>query len=142
MARRGINKVILIGNLGKDPELRYTSNGRAVSNFSMATNETWRNKDGDRQEMTEWHRIVAWGRLAEICNQYLRKGSKVYIEGHLQTRSREGQDGQRLYTTEIVVHDMQMLDSRQNGGDEYAGNESNNDPQGSPPPFEDDDLPF
>ena len=112
MARRGVNKVILIGNVGADPELRYTPSGTAVTNFNMATNESWTDNSGDRQERTEWHRIVVWGRLAEICNQYLRKGSKVYIEGRLQTRNWEGQDGQKRYTTEVVARDMQMLDSR------------------------------
>ena len=112
MARRGVNKVILIGNVGADPELRYTPSGTAVTNFNMATNESWTDNSGDKQERTEWHRIVVWGRLAEICNQYLRKGSKVYIEGRLQTRNWEGQDGQKRYTTEVVARDMQMLDSR------------------------------
>jgi single-strand DNA-binding protein len=117
MARRGVNKVILIGNVGSDPELKYTTNGAGVSNFSVATNETWMDKNtNERQERTEWHRIVAWGRLAEICNQYLRKGSKVYIEGRLQTRSWEGQDGQKRYTTEVVAGEMQMLDTREDGG--------------------------
>ncbi len=113
MARRGVNKVILIGNIGADPELRYTPKGTAVTNFNMATNENWTDSSGERQERTEWHRVVVWGRLAEICNQYLRKGSKVYIEGRLQTRSWEGQDGQKRYTTEVVARDMQMLDSRE-----------------------------
>ena len=112
MARGGVNKVILIGNIGADPELKYTPNGTAVSNFNVATNENWTDKSGERQERTEWHRIVVWGRLAEICNQYLRKGSKVYIEGRLQTSSWEGQDGQKRYTTEVVARDMQMLSSR------------------------------
>ena len=109
---RGVNKVILIGNAGAAPELRYTPGGTAVSNFSIATNESWTDSGGERQERTEWHRIVVWGRLAEICNQYLRKGSKVYIEGKLQTRSWEGQDGLKRYTTEVVARDMQLLDSR------------------------------
>ena len=123
MARRGVNKVILLGNVGSDPELKYTTNGAGVSNFSIATNETWMDKNtNERQERTEWHRIVAWGRLAEICNQYLKKGSKVYIEGRLQTRSWEGQDGQKRYTTEIVAGEMQMLDSREDmGGGNYGG---------------------
>ena len=112
MARGGVNKVILIGNVGADPELRYTAGGTAVSNFNIATNENWTDSSGERQERTEWHRIVVWGRLAEICNQYLRKGSKVFIEGRLQTRSWEAQDGQKRYTTEVVARDMQMLDSR------------------------------
>jgi single-strand DNA-binding protein len=122
MARRGVNKVILIGNVGTDPELKYTTNGAGVSNFSVATNETWMDKNtNERQEKTEWHRIVAWGRLAEICNQYLKKGSKVYIEGRLQTQSWEGQDGQKRYTTEIVAGEMQMLDSREDTGNYGRG---------------------
>ena len=117
---RGINKVILIGNVGADPELRYTPSGAAVTNFNVATNESWTDKSGERQDQTEWHRIVAWSRLAEICNQYLRKGSKVYVEGRLQTRSWDDQAGQKRYSTEIVVNDMQMLDSRAGGGGDYA----------------------
>ncbi len=135
MARRGVNKVILLGNVGGDPELRYTPSGAGVANFSIATNESWTDKNsGERQERTEWHRIVAWGRLAEICNQYLRKGSKVYIEGRLQTRSWEGQDGQRRYTTEIVANEMQMLDSRDDSGGPPAsdgGYAAQASPQGS-----------
>ena len=156
---RGVNKVILIGNSGADPELRYTPGGTAVSNFSIATNESWTDSSGERQERTEWHRIVVWGRLAEICNQYLRKGSKVYIEGKLQTRSWEGQDGVKRYTTEVVARDMQMLDSRgemdgmdYGGGTPQGGGQSK--PQSTdsasddttapdPPPYAaDDDLPF
>ena len=122
MARGGVNKVIILGNVGADPELRYTPAGAAVTNFNIATNESWTDNNSERQERTEWHRIVVWGRLAEICNQYLRKGSKVYVEGRLQTRSWEGQDGQKRYTTEIVAREMQMLDGRGDaeGGGEYA----------------------
>ena len=158
---RGVNKVILIGNSGADPELRYTPGGTAVSNFSIATNESWTDSSGERQERTEWHRIVVWGRLAEICNQYLRKGSKVYIEGKLQTRSWEGQDGLKRYTTEVVARDMQMLDTR-GEMDSMDGNYGGGSPQGGgqskpqsdasasddtanpePPPYAaDDDLPF
>jgi len=153
MARRGVNKVILIGNVGADPELRYTPSGAGVTNFNMATNESWTDNNGARQERTEWHRIVVWGRLAEICNQYLRKGSKVYIEGRLQTRSWEGQDGQKRYTTEVVARDMQMLDGRDDGegGGGYqppgqqagASHGSAQAPDAEPPPYAaDDDLPF
>ena len=137
MARRGVNKVILIGNVGADPELRYTPSGTAVSNYSVATNENWTDNSGERQERTEWHRIVVWGRLAEICNQYLRKGSKVYIEGRLQTRSWEGQDGQKKYTTEVVARDMQILDSREDGagaGDSGGGGQQGG-PQGGAPSY-------
>ena len=158
---RGVNKVILIGNSGADPELRYTPGGTAVSNFSIATNESWTDSSGERQERTEWHRIVVWGRLAEICNQYLRKGSKVYIEGKLQTRSWEGQDGLKRYTTEVVARDMQMLDTRgemggmdgsYGGGSSQGGGQakpqsdasaSDDTATSEPPPYAaDDDLPF
>ncbi len=112
MAGRGINKVILVGNLGNDPEVRYTPSGTAVANVSVATGESWKDKNtGERQERTEWHRVVFFSRLAEIVEQYLKKGSKVYVEGRLQTRSWE-QDGIKRYSTEIVANDMQMLDSR------------------------------
>ena len=110
---RGINKVILIGNLGQDPETKYMPSGGAVTNVSLATSESWRDKQtGEQQERTEWHRVVFFNRLAEIAGEYLRKGSKVYIEGSLRTRKWQGQDGQDRYTTEIVASEMQMLDSR------------------------------
>ena len=112
MARSGINKVILVGNLGQDPEVKYTAGGAAVTTLSLATSESWKDKDtGSDQEKTEWHRVVLWRRLAEIAGEYLKKGSKVYIEGQLQTRKWE-QDGQTRYTTEVVGRDMQFLDSR------------------------------
>lgn len=114
---RGINKVILIGNLGADPETRYTPSNTAVTNLRLATSDSWRDRQtGEQQERTEWHRVVCFNRLAEIAAEYLRKGSKVYIEGRLQTRKWQGQDGQDRYTTEIVANDMQMLDSRGGGG--------------------------
>ncbi len=105
----GINKVILIGNLGRDPELRYTASGQAVANFTIATTESRTNKGGDRQDFTEWHRIVAWGRLAEICGEYLSKGRMVYIEGTLRTRSWEDKEGRKRWTTEVLARNMQML---------------------------------
>jgi len=114
---RGINKVILIGNLGRDPETRYTQGGSAVTNLRLATSESWRDKQtGEQQERTEWHTVVCFARLAEIAGEYLRKGSKVYIEGRLQTRKWQDQSGQDRYSTEIVANDMQMLDSRGGGG--------------------------
>ncbi|WP_417658655.1 single-stranded DNA-binding protein [Pseudidiomarina sp.] len=117
MASRGINKVILIGNLGADPEVRYTQNNTAIANLSIATSETWKDKQtGEPREQTEWHRCVAYRRLAEIAGEYLKKGSKVYIEGRLQTRKWQGQDGVERYTTEIVINDLQMLDGRPGGG--------------------------
>ena len=107
---RGVNKVILVGNLGRDPEVRYTANGAAVANLALATTEQWRDKQsGEKQERTEWHRIVLFGRLGEIAGEYLKKGSQVYIEGKLQTRKWQDQSGQDRYTTEIVALDMQML---------------------------------
>ena len=112
MASRGINKVILVGNLGNDPEVRYMPNGNAVANISLATSDSWKDKtSGEQQEKTEWHRVVFFNRLAEIVEQYVKKGSKLYVEGRLQTRSWE-QDGVKRYSTEIVASEMQMLDGR------------------------------
>ncbi|MBE9581867.1 MAG: single-stranded DNA-binding protein [Proteobacteria bacterium] len=109
----GINKVILIGRLGKDPEVRYTADGTAVANFSIATSDEWKDKGtGEKKERTEWHRIVAWRRLGEICGEYLSKGRQVYVEGSLQTREWEDQDGKKRWTTEIVARNMQMLGTR------------------------------
>ncbi|WP_258807483.1 single-stranded DNA-binding protein [Pseudidiomarina sp. CB1] len=117
MASRGINKVILIGNLGAKPEIRYTQNNTAIANLSIATSETWKDKQtGEPREQTEWHRCVAYRRLAEIAGEYLDKGSKVYVEGRLQTRKWQGQDGVERYTTEVVINDLQMLDSRGGAG--------------------------
>ncbi|MDR5864348.1 single-stranded DNA-binding protein [Halomonas campisalis] len=119
---RGVNKVILIGNLGQDPEVRFSPSGTAVANLNLATTDTWTDRQsGQRQERTEWHRLVLFNKLAEIAQQYLKKGSKIYVEGRLQTRKWQGQDGQDRYTTEIVVNDMQMLDSRGGGGDFQGG---------------------
>jgi len=152
---RGVNKVILIGNLGKDPEIRYTQSGTAVCNFSIATTESWGGKDGaEREEKTEWHNIVTWARLAEICNQYLQKGRQVYIEGRIQTRKWEDRDGNTRYTTEIVAQNMQMLGGRGDGdfggGDAGGGGGGGGDPAdgGGPAPgsgdagVTDDDIPF
>jgi single-strand DNA-binding protein len=146
----------LIGNLGSDPEVKYTPNGAPVANFSLATNESWNDKDGQRQERTEWHRLVLWSKLAEIAGQYLKKGAKIYVEGRLQTRSWDDQSGQKRYMTEVVVNDMQMLDSRGEGGgsgdrdagysDRPAGGQNVGpaaQPDAPPPPGgDDDDLPF
>ena len=119
---RGINKVILIGNLGQDPEVRFSPSGTAIANLTLATTDTWMDRQsGQRQERTEWHRLVLFNKTAEIAQQYLKKGSKIYVEGRLQTRKWQGQDGQDRYTTEIVVNDMQMLDSRGGGGDFQGG---------------------
>ena len=113
MSTGSINKAMLIGNLGSDPELRFTPSGEQVANFSLATTESWTDKSGERQERAEWHRIVLWRRLAEVAGQYLKKGSKIYIEGKLQTRSWEDQNGQKRYTTEVVANSMEMLDGGQ-----------------------------
>lgn len=121
MASKGVNKVIIVGNLGKDPETRFMPSGGAVANFSIATSESWKDKaTGQPQERTEWHKIAVFGRLAEICGEYLKKGSKVYIEGSLRTRKWQDQSGQDKYTTEIVASEMQMLDSRSSGGDNHS----------------------
>ncbi len=148
MASRGVNKVILVGNLGVDPEVRYTQSGSPVANLRIATSERWKDKQsGEPQERTEWHRVVLFGRLGEIAEQYLKKGSQVYIEGRLQTRKWQGQDGQDRYTTEIVGNDMQMLGGR--GGDSGGssrGPEHYDAPPASSQPsggsIEDDDIPF
>lgn len=117
---RGINKVILVGNLGKDPETRYFPDGGAITNVTIATSESWKDKNsGEQQERTEWHKVTFRGRLAEIAGEYLRKGSKVYVEGKLQTRKWQDQSGQDRYTTEIQANELQMLDSRNGGGDDY-----------------------
>lgn len=139
MAAKGVNKVILIGNLGKDPEVRYTGSGVAVASFSLATNESWTNPEGERVEKTEWHNLVAWRKLAEICGQYLKKGHKIYVEGKLQTHNYDDKNGVKRYVTEIVIDEMVML-----GGGREAGS-AGPDQAPSPPPgpsAKDDDLPF
>ena len=156
---RGINKVILVGNLGKDPEGKFMPNGNAVTNTTIATSESWKDKQtGQQQERTEWHRVVFFNRLAEIATEYLKKGSKIYLEGSLRTRKWQAQDGQDRYTTEIVASEMQMLDSR-GGSSDYAssGADSNlskpisntemaskeiTETQGSVSNDFDDDIPF
>lgn len=151
MASRGVNKVILVGNLGQDPEVRYMPNGGAVCNITVATSETWKDKNtGENQEKTEWHRVVMFRRLAEIAGEYLKKGSKVYLEGRLQTRKWQDQQGQDRYTTEIVADQMQMLDSRGGGGSaDFAPSQNQSAPQQAPapsaPPMDnsfEDDIPF
>jgi len=151
----GVNKVILIGRLGRDPELRYTQSGQAVANFSIATTESWNKKDGSgRDERTEWHRIVVWGRTAELCQQYLSKGRETYIEGRLQTREWENKEGQKQRTTEIVANTVQFLGSRGDGarsdsaggggaaggGAPSAGGGGSDPGPSEPPP--DDGIPF
>jgi len=130
----GVNKVILLGNLGADPEMRYTPGGTAVANFRLATTETYTNKEGEKVTKTEWHRIVAFRRLAEICGEYLSKGKQVYIEGKIQTRSWEDREGVKKYTTEIVADTMQMLGSKGSGSGGGAPS------AGSPPSSSSEDL--
>jgi len=159
---RGINKAILIGNLGKDPETRYSANGNAITNVTVATNESWKDKSGEMQDRTEWHRVVFFNRLAEIAAEYLRKGSTVYVEGRIQTRKWQGQDGQDRYTTEIVASEMQMLGARGGAGGgggmpddsedrgssgSRSGSSGGSSGQSKPPPSApaedfDDDIPF
>ena len=146
---RGVNKAIIVGTLGQDPEVRYTANGGAVANISVATNESWRDKaTGEAQERTEWHRIVMFGKLAEIAQQYLKKGSQAYFEGRIQTRKWQDQSGNDRYSTEIVANEMQMLGGRSGGGG-GAPMESGGQSQSKPAapetaPMDDgfDDIPF
>jgi single-strand DNA-binding protein len=137
----GINKVILIGRLGRDPEVRYTPSGVPVANFSLATSEEWKDKStGEKQERTEWHRVEAWRRLGEICGEYLHKGKQVYIEGRLQTDTWEDRDGNKRYTTKIIAQNMQMLDSIGKGG--KLGPEENQMESEEPVRVPEDDIPF
>jgi single-strand DNA-binding protein len=147
-----VNKVILIGNLGADPELRYTNTGTAVANFRIATNEVWTDKNGERQERTEWHQIVVWGKQGENCGKYLKKGRPVFVEGRLQTRSWEDQSGNKRYTTEVVAQAVQFLGGRGESSGDDAGWEgrasqsgfSDETPDVTVPSTSasDDDLPF
>lgn len=144
MAGKSLNKVMLIGNLGKDPEVRYTAGGKAVANFSLATNETWQDKEGKSQQRTEWHKVVAWGKLGEICGEYLSKGKQVYIEGRIQTKEWDDKDGNKRYTTEIVAQDMIMLGGRDEGAGERSGDRGKGRPSADEPPDygPEDDIPF
>ena len=147
---RGVNKVILIGNLGKDPEVRYMPSGGAVTNVTIATSESWKDKQsGEQQERTEWHNVVFFNRLAEIAGEYLKKGSKVYVEGSLRTRKWQDKEGKDRYTTEIVAGEMQMLDSKGGGGggapqarEGSSGNWQKETPAAEPAGDFDDDIPF
>ena len=143
MATKSVNKIILIGNLGQDPELRYTSSGVAVASFSMATSESWKDQDGNVQEKTQWHKLVAWRKLAEIVGEYLKKGSKVYIEGRIQYRSYDDKNGVKRDITEIVVDQMLMLDSKGAGRTNDAAVSAQSQPQiEDAGPDKADDLPF
>ncbi len=144
MAARGVNKVILVGNLGSDPEIRYMPNGNAVATLTIATSETWRDKGtGEQREKTEWHRVVIFGALAKVAENYLRKGSQVYIEGQLQTRKWQDQSGQDRFTTEVVVQGysavMQMLGGNRSDNSQQGGQQQHNEP---PMDFDDDEPPF
>lgn len=142
-----INKAILIGNLGADPELRQTGSGTAVCEFRIATSERWKDRDGQQQERTEWHRIIVWGRQGENCARFLSKGRKVYVEGRIQTRKWQGQDGSDRYTTEIVANTVQFLGSGSGGGGDYDSPPPPSDydapaPAQSSGSFSDDEIPF
>jgi single-strand DNA-binding protein len=157
MAQRSLNKVLLLGNLGKDPEVRYTSSGKAVATFTIATSQQWRDQDGNDQERTEWHRVVAWGRLGEICGEYLSKGKQVFIEGRIQSREWEDQEGNKRTTVEIIANDMIMLGggspSQSRSSGESQKRQAYSQPRGperggkreerpQPPPPPEDDIPF
>lgn len=143
-----LNKAMIIGRLGQDPDVRYTQSNTAVANMSIATSERYKDKQGEWKENTEWHKVVAWGRLAEICQEYLKKGSQVYIEGPIQTRKWEDKEGQTRYTTEIKALTMTMLDSKGNGGGDVPSQSDNSQPVSSSVDLNenlddiDDDLPF
>lgn len=148
---RGVNKVILIGNLGQDPEVKYMPNGNAVANITVATSESWKDKNtGEQVDKTEWHRVVFFRRLAEIVGEYLKKGSKIYIEGKLQTRKWQDKNGADHWTTEIIANEMQMLDSRGGGSSDFnqssgGGQQQSSSSQAAPAPANndfDDDIPF
>lgn len=147
----GVNKVLLVGNLGRDPEVRYTPSGQAVASFSIATSKQWKDKDGNKQERTEWHRIVVWGRQAELCGEYLSRGRKVFLEGELQTRKFQDKQGQERYVTEINALNVQFLDAKETGDSPQrhhsapAGSSAQATPSmgynfGAPP--DDSDVPF
>jgi single-strand DNA-binding protein len=152
----GVNKVILVGNLGRDPEVRYTQGGTAVANFTLATTDRFKNRDGEWEDRTEWHRVVFFGRTAEVCGEYLHKGKQIYVEGRLQTRKWEDRDGNERYTTEVVGDRMQMLGRADEGGG-YKGRSGSDQGRGGsrknqggrggpgvsePPIGPDDDIPF
>jgi single-strand DNA-binding protein len=145
-----VNKVILVGRLGKDPELKYTQGGTPVANFSLATDETWTDQSGEKQQRTEWHNIVAWKKLAEICGQYVKKGQQIYIEGKIQTRKWEDKDGNSRYTTEVVASNLVLLGKKEGGGNEETDQKARKTApkKGAPKKEEgdqeitDDDIPF
>ncbi|HXN40605.1 MAG TPA: single-stranded DNA-binding protein [Myxococcaceae bacterium] len=150
----GVNKAILVGNLGADPEVRFTPGGQAVANFRIATSESWTDKGGQKQERTEWHRIVVWGKLAELCGEYLAKGRQCFVEGRLQTREWTDKENKKNYTTEVVANNVVFLGARdpasaggfrkpRNGSEEYAPQAMGGGPEeGASPPAAEDDIPF
>lgn len=143
----GVNKVILVGNVGRDPEVRFTPSGTAVANFSLATNEVWTSKTGERQERTEWHRIVVWGKQAQLAGEWIKKGRQLYVEGSLQTRDWEDRNGQKRTTTEVKAQRFVLLgrgDGPGRGGPQDAGQEMGGDDGGDEggPSYSDDDIPF
>ena len=143
MAARGVNKCIIVGNLGNEPEMRYTASGAAIANITVATSESWKDKQsGEKNEKTEWHRVTFFGKLAEIVGQYLHKGSKVYIEGRIETNKWQDKEGNDRYTTSIIAKEMQMLDSKANGS--QSGNSAPQKQQNEPDfrPFNEDSIPF
>lgn len=142
MASRSVNKVILIGNIGQDPELRYTSAGIAVATFTLATNESWKDQDGNTQERTQWHNLIAWRKLAEICGEYLKKGSRIYVEGRLQYRNYDDKNGIKRYVTEIIVDQMMMLDSKSSSQADNTSMLSNAQATEESSTDKLDDLPF
>ena len=137
---KDLNKVILIGRLGQDPELKFTQSGIAVAKFSLATSQSWKDQDGNNQEKTEWHNIVVWRKLAEICSEYLKKGSKIYCEGSLSTSTWEDENKKKHYKTDIVLNDMIMLDTK--GGNEATSNRKTEQNEVTQTEVKDDDLPF
>jgi single-strand DNA-binding protein len=132
-----VNKVILIGRLGRDPETRYTAGGQAVCNFSMATDESYKDKSGERQKRTEWHKIVAWGKLAEVCQKYLKKGSLAFIEGKIQSREWQDKEGQKRTAVEIIASEMKILDAKKEANAQPSGPQETRSPE-----ITDDDIPF
>lgn len=139
----GVNKVILVGRLGADPEIKTISSGNTVARLSLATSESWKDRDGNRQERTEWHRVVVWGKQAELCGKYLSKGRQVYIEGRLQTRSWEDQNGQKRYTTETVANAVQFLGGGAEASNRGAGGDLDSQDFGPEPSFDaDEEIPF
>jgi single-strand DNA-binding protein len=140
MSKTGVNKVILVGNLGADPEVRFSQGGQAVCNFRMATSESWKDKDGAQKERTEWHRIVVWGKLAELCGEYLKKGRQAYVDGRLQTREWTDKENRKQYTTEVVANSVVFLGGEKGG---RGGHEEARSTDPAPPgPIDDDSIPF